>query len=136
MNVCEHGDHEAPDGERFCSKECNACEHTEFDQEEGTCANVCGLRPPTCVMCNGVMPVACTACTTYAFEAAGVPKGLPKGSTLIDELKEKLEELHKLRWWKNHGDDHTRAAMQKPLENGKQDFADWALKNLKGLREL
>lgn len=26
-NVCEHGDHEAPDGKRFCSDECLQCEH-------------------------------------------------------------------------------------------------------------
>lgn len=26
QNVCEHGDHEAPEGARFCSPECEACE--------------------------------------------------------------------------------------------------------------
>ncbi len=26
-NVCEHGDHPAPDGARFCSYDCERCEH-------------------------------------------------------------------------------------------------------------
>jgi hypothetical protein len=25
-NCCEHGDHPAPDGQRFCSEECANCE--------------------------------------------------------------------------------------------------------------
>jgi hypothetical protein len=27
INCCEHGDHPAPDGQRFCSDECLKCEH-------------------------------------------------------------------------------------------------------------
>lgn len=29
-NVCEHGDHPAPAGKRFCSWACQACEHDTF----------------------------------------------------------------------------------------------------------
>lgn len=41
MNVCEHGDHEAPDGQRFCSHECEVCERTEFDESASDCAGIC-----------------------------------------------------------------------------------------------
>ena len=40
-NVCEHGDHAAPDGKRFCGGECEECEHTAFDDEAHDCAGVC-----------------------------------------------------------------------------------------------
>lgn len=40
VNCCEHGDHKAPDGERFCSDSCKKCEGT--DAPEGQeCANLC-----------------------------------------------------------------------------------------------
>jgi hypothetical protein len=38
--VCEHGDHPAEDGKRFCSRECARCEH-ESDNEGG-CDGICG----------------------------------------------------------------------------------------------
>jgi hypothetical protein len=39
-NVCEHGDHPAPDGKRFCSKACEACEHESVSDDgcDGICA--------------------------------------------------------------------------------------------------
>ena len=39
-NVCEHGDHPAPDGKRFCSDECRRCEHESEDEETG-CDGIC-----------------------------------------------------------------------------------------------
>jgi hypothetical protein len=39
VNVCEHGDHEAPPGKRFCSEACIACEH-ESTGENG-CDGIC-----------------------------------------------------------------------------------------------
>lgn len=41
-NVCEHGDHPAPAGRRFCSFECEACEHATYGIN--TCRNICGLN--------------------------------------------------------------------------------------------
>lgn len=40
VNVCEHGDHPAPEGKRFCSIECEECESTPCDETE-MCANLC-----------------------------------------------------------------------------------------------
>jgi hypothetical protein len=40
-NCCEHGDHPAPEGKRFCSKECAKCEQTEHDAAEHECARLC-----------------------------------------------------------------------------------------------
>lgn len=40
-NVCEHGDHLAPVGQRFCSKECERC---ECESKNG-CDGIC-LAPP------------------------------------------------------------------------------------------
>lgn len=37
-NVCEHGDHPAPLGVRFCSDACRRCER----ESEGGCDNICG----------------------------------------------------------------------------------------------
>lgn len=45
-NVCEHGDHPAPDGKRFCSPECERCEHAEHFPD-GECANICGRTRST-----------------------------------------------------------------------------------------
>lgn len=42
-NVCEHGDHPAPDGKRFCSPECARCEHESKDEETG-CDGICLKR--------------------------------------------------------------------------------------------
>lgn len=38
-NVCEHGDHPAPVGRRFCSSECETCENNSFGRNgcDGTC---------------------------------------------------------------------------------------------------
>lgn len=41
-NVCEHGDHPAPVGRRFCSAACQACDGTEHDASDSECAGVCG----------------------------------------------------------------------------------------------
>jgi hypothetical protein len=41
-NVCEHGDHPAPEGQRFCSPECQRCEGADQDGDE--CAGLC--HPP------------------------------------------------------------------------------------------
>lgn len=41
-NTCEHGDHAAPEGRRFCSDACAACEHTDHDAENVECAGLCG----------------------------------------------------------------------------------------------
>lgn len=43
VNVCEHGDHPAPDGQRFCSEECKRCEMTDADFSIG-CAGICLAR--------------------------------------------------------------------------------------------
>lgn len=43
VNVCEHGDHPAPPGMRFCSKACADCESCLDDPPEGeTCMGICG----------------------------------------------------------------------------------------------
>lgn len=42
-NVCEHGDHPAPPGKRFCSRACAECERADCDDSE-ECAGIC-LRP-------------------------------------------------------------------------------------------
>lgn len=39
-NVCEHGDHVAPPGRRFCSPECARCELAECDDAD-ECAGIC-----------------------------------------------------------------------------------------------
>lgn len=36
-NVCEHGDHPAPIGKRFCSLWCEVCEH----ESNNGCDNFC-----------------------------------------------------------------------------------------------
>lgn len=41
-NVCEHGDHPAPAGRRFCSRACAECELAEHDASRGECAGLCG----------------------------------------------------------------------------------------------
>ncbi len=43
-NVCEHGDHAAPGGQRFCSKACEACERAVCDHSQRACAGVCGRQ--------------------------------------------------------------------------------------------
>jgi hypothetical protein len=41
-NVCEHGDHPAPPGRRFCSIECAECESTDADFSATVeCAGIC-----------------------------------------------------------------------------------------------
>jgi len=40
VNVCEHGDHPAPDGKRFCSQACADCELADCDAETN-CAGLC-----------------------------------------------------------------------------------------------
>jgi hypothetical protein len=59
-NCCEHGDHPAPVGKRFCSEACCRCEHESTNAETG-CDNICGLGAPTeptpaplppCVQCG------------------------------------------------------------------------------------
>lgn len=42
-NVCEHGDHEAPPGQRFCSEGCRKCDSA--DQTGNDCAGLCGATP-------------------------------------------------------------------------------------------
>jgi len=44
VNVCEHGDHAAPEGRRFCSRACEECEHAEGGDPDSGCAGLCG-RP-------------------------------------------------------------------------------------------
>ena len=39
-NVCEHGDHLAPVGSRFCSEACCKCEHESLDPNTG-CDDIC-----------------------------------------------------------------------------------------------
>lgn len=43
-NVCEHGDHPAPAGQRYCSPGCQECDGTECG-EEVECAGVCRAVP-------------------------------------------------------------------------------------------
>ncbi len=40
VNTCEHGDHPAPVGQRFCSTACQRCESMEQLDGE-TCAGLC-----------------------------------------------------------------------------------------------
>jgi SOS-response transcriptional repressor LexA len=40
-NVCEHGDHAAPTGKRFCSRACEECELTDHDAAVHECAGIC-----------------------------------------------------------------------------------------------
>lgn len=40
---CEHGDHPAPAGRRFCSPECARCER-QYDPEDPRAAHICGAR--------------------------------------------------------------------------------------------
>lgn len=44
MNCCEHGDHPAPDGKRFCCRHCAECESTDFDAASFDCACICSHR--------------------------------------------------------------------------------------------
>lgn len=44
-NCCEHGDHEAPEGKRFCSADCLRCEY-ESESEDG-CDGICGKTVAT-----------------------------------------------------------------------------------------
>jgi hypothetical protein len=39
-NCCEHGDHPAPSGKRFCSPECDECEHSPHN-DDGSCSGIC-----------------------------------------------------------------------------------------------
>jgi hypothetical protein len=43
VNVCEHGDHPAPAGKRFCSPACQRCESESRNRETG-CDGIC-TRP-------------------------------------------------------------------------------------------
>jgi hypothetical protein len=54
MNVCEHGDHPAPDGERFCGPECEECEHTPFDEQAYDCAGICLRDGPGTTRFGGI----------------------------------------------------------------------------------
>ncbi len=42
--VCEHGDHAAPAGRRFCSAACEECEQAECDHSLHGCADLCQKR--------------------------------------------------------------------------------------------
>lgn len=42
-NTCEHGDHSAPAGQRFCSAECERCESESDDPDDEGCSGLCGL---------------------------------------------------------------------------------------------
>lgn len=42
-NVCEHGDHYAPEGQRFCSQACQDCEADDYSGELD-CSGLCGRR--------------------------------------------------------------------------------------------
>jgi len=46
VNVCEHGDHPAPPGQRFCSDACAHCE-TSTCREGQECAGICGRASET-----------------------------------------------------------------------------------------
>ena len=77
-NCCEHGDHAAPPGKRFCSAACAACEAgTGYCSECGPPCDECdgrgydakpddvarlGLDAPTfaCVQCHGTGHIAPT----------------------------------------------------------------------------
>jgi hypothetical protein len=59
VNVCEHGDHAAPPGQRFCSPDCQACESADHGADE-ECAGLCELardftdpRGGECGECHG-----------------------------------------------------------------------------------
>lgn len=129
MNVCEHGDHEAPEGKRFCSPECEACEHNGEAEAVDGCANLCGRREPVdiphCVMCNAEMPVACGDCTDYAFDAVGAPKK----PTPIDALREKLE-ADKMVFQKRY-DDGEKDPYRYRYSSGRVDQIDAVLDFLK-----
>ncbi len=43
QNICEHGDHPAPAGKRFCSRSCAMCELSEHDATTTECAGLCLL---------------------------------------------------------------------------------------------
>lgn len=45
VRACEHGDHPAPAGKRFCSKACERCEHTDHDATVDECAGLCESKP-------------------------------------------------------------------------------------------
>lgn len=42
VNVCEHGDHPAPEGKRFCSYGCQTCEVNSFGRDgcDGSCERI------------------------------------------------------------------------------------------------
>lgn len=40
-NVCEHGDHPAPAGKRFCSYACETCEGDSFGAFSDGCSGLC-----------------------------------------------------------------------------------------------
>ncbi|MBZ4371498.1 hypothetical protein [Corallococcus sp. AS-1-6] len=41
-NTCEHGDHAAPAGQRFCSLACQRCEAESINPDDEGCSGVCG----------------------------------------------------------------------------------------------
>lgn len=45
-NVCEHGDHAAPVGKRFCSPECARCELADTLEHDAECAGICQGEQP------------------------------------------------------------------------------------------
>lgn len=52
-NTCEHGDHSAPEGQRFCSPECQRCESASDKPEDEGCSGICGAdRDGNCRTCG------------------------------------------------------------------------------------
>lgn len=44
-NCCEHGDHPAPIGKRFCSPECQTCDAADTPTDDAECAGICQGMP-------------------------------------------------------------------------------------------
>lgn len=91
-NVCEHGDHPAPTGKRFCSPDCESCEVADCDPGE-ECAGLCDLRarwPAPRILRAGERPDRIGAILTK--EAAQVHGKLLGESGPLGRLLERYNE--------------------------------------------
>lgn len=85
VNVCEHGDHPAPDGHRFCSAACQQCE-SESLGDEG-CDGICGLGELDLSSVTAgqwralANPSSCDLADASAARAGGLLKGKSRLTT-------------------------------------------------------
>jgi hypothetical protein len=77
QHVCEHGDHPAPPGQRFCSRQCAECELTDFDASKVECAGIClHAIPPAAIPPSRAAAGSRSGSGTAA--AASIPVEIPE----------------------------------------------------------